>query len=298
MLDLVGAVMQQQVIEIRASALPKAFDCALMFEAECLNGVRRPGTASALIGTAMHGGTAAFDQARLDHRPISLDDAEGAAVDTMRERIATEGVRWVDDEPSRAGAERIARTLTRRYCADISPRYEFEAVELTTKPLNVDCGGGVAIRLTGTLDRSRIRRVTSASVARHPSPGHAATAPVLRRGLSDLKSGRHAVTRGVAGVARHKPQLGVYEALYEHTTGHRLEEPAEIIGINTTGRFAHGAGQAVGCRDLVLGTPGKPGLLSLVAQMVRTGIFPPNPRSLLCSEKHCAFYDRCRYAGL
>lgn len=271
----------QNVMPIRASAFGGIFDCALRFQKEQLEGYRKPGSPRALIGTGVHAGTAAFDSAKLQHSPIRIDDAAGAAVDAIHERIASEGVDWMDGEPTRKEVESIALRVTTNYCADISPRYAFEAVEMTTKPLDIDCGGGVTVRLTGTLDRSRV--VVSDTGT--------------RRGIKDVKTGKRAVSAaGIAETKKHKPQIGTYELLYEHTTGLPIDGVSGIIGLNTAGKFQTGTGDVHGAKQLLLGTDQVPGLIEIAAQMFRSGLFPPNPQSPLCSERYCAFHSNCPYA--
>lgn len=270
------------IMRIRASSFGGLFGCAYRWEGIHLLGMENPGSPRALIGTGVHAGTAAFDQARLDNRPISLDFAAGVAADAMTARIAAGEVRWMKDEPDRRQAEAIATRLTRRYCAEVSPRYEFLAVEQTVKPLDIACGGGVTIRLTGTMDRSR-------TVAIPVGGGR------LRR-VVDVKSGRAAVNRaGVAATKKHKPQLGTYQLLDEHTSGETVDDTAEVIGLNTMGRGRIGFGETTDAKQLLRGTPEQPGLLELAAQMFRTGFFPPNPQSSLCDAKFCPRFHRCPY---
>lgn len=267
-------------MSIRASSFGGLFDCAYRWEGTHLLGMRMPGSPRALIGTGIHGGTAAFDKARVEGSPIRLDDAAGVAIDTIAERIAAEGVKWSSDEPDRREVERIALRLTATYCADISPRYEFTSVELTTSPLDIDCGGGVTVRLTGTLDRAR-------TVAGLRGPR-----------IADVKSGKKAVSAaGVANTKLHKPQLGTYQLLYEHTTGEKVDDTVEVIGLNTAGNLQTGTAQTRGAKDLLLGSDDHQGYIDMAAQMFRTGLFPPNPQSFLCSKKYCARYTTCPYAA-
>jgi hypothetical protein len=273
---------EQVAHEIRASAFGGLFDCALRFEKEQLDRMRLPNSPRALIGTGTHAGTAAFDKAKLQGHAIRIDDAAGVAVDAIAERIAEEGATWSADEPSRKEVESTALRLTTNYCADISPRYEFDAVELTAKPLDVDCGG-ILIRLKGTLDRARSIIVP--------------TATGRKRRIVDLKTGRRAVRMdGRAETKKHRPQVGTYQLLDEHTTGEPVDDVAEILGMNTAGSFAVGTGEVHGAKELLLGTDEAPGLIELAALMFRSGLFPPNPQSFLCSAKYCAFHSRCPYA--
>jgi len=270
---------EPNTVAIRASSFGGLFDCALKFEAEQIHGYRMPNSPRALIGTGTHSGTGAFDKAKLDGAPISVYDAAGITLDSINERISTEGVQWSSDEPSHKEVERIALRLTATYCSEISPNYTFEAVELTTKPLEIDCGK-VVVRLTGTLDRCRVR-VNS----------------IGRRGISDVKTGRAAVSNGVVKPGKHRAQLGTYELLYAHTTGLEINEPAEIIGMNTSGAYETGTGLVDRPRDLLLGDESNRGLIEYAAAMYETGLFPPNPQSMLCSKKYCAYHAQCPYAN-
>lgn len=267
---------------IRASSFGGLFDCALRWSKVHLEGLASASSPRALIGTGVHAGTAAFDAAKLHGSPIRADDAAGAAVDAIAERIARDDVRWLSDEPNRKQVESIALRLSTTYCLDISPRYEFVAVEQTTKPLDIDCGEGVIVRLTGTLDRSRTIVVPSASGR--------------KRRIADIKSGRAAVNAaGVAATKKHKPQLGTYIVLDEHTSGEMVDDTAEVIGLNTEGGFRTGTGTTTGAKELLVGNGEDPGLIDIAAQMFRSGLFPPNPQSTLCSEKYCPHFHRCPY---
>ena len=262
---------------IRASSFGELFDCALRWEARHLLGMRLPNTPRALIGTSVHAATAVFDLAKIGGgNPITLDAAAGVAVDAINERIADEGVRWTTDEPSRKDVEAIALRVTTAYCTSVSPRYEFEAVELETKPLEIDCGGGLTITLTGTLDRARVRAGS--------------------HGITDVKTGRAAVVGGRAATKKHRAQLGTYELLYEHTTGIPITGPGEIIGLNTVGSFAHGTADVHGAKVLLTGNGEAPGYIELAADMFRAGRFHPNADSNLCDARYCPRYARCPYS--
>ncbi|MDO5654484.1 MAG: PD-(D/E)XK nuclease family protein [Brachymonas sp.] len=268
---------QQQDYRIRASSFGELFDCALRWEAKYLRHRSLPNSPRALIGTGVHAGTAVFDLARAaGGSPISADDAAGVALDAITERIKAEGVRWVQSEPDQKLVETTALRVTTVYCQSVSPLYEWEAVELETKPLAIDCGGGMTITLTGTLDRARIRAGS--------------------HGITDLKTGRAAVAAGRAVTKKHRPQLGTYELLYEHSTGNAIAAPGEILGINTSGSFAHGTADVHGAKALLTGTEEHPGLIELAAATFRTGLFHPNPQSTLCDARYCPNYLRCPYS--
>ncbi|MGT2493083.1 hypothetical protein ACU4GD_27865 [Cupriavidus basilensis] len=85
-----------------------------------------PSGPAAHLGTSIHAGTAAFDQAELDGEPITADDAAGALVTHPRDKNAE--VDRGRHQPSRA--ERIALALHSRYCAEIAPRQHYIGVEV------------------------------------------------------------------------------------------------------------------------------------------------------------------------
>lgn len=275
--------MHAPSLTIRASSFAGLFDCALRWEGIHLLKLTAPSSPRALIGSGVHVGSAAFDQARIDHRTLSISDAVDAAQDEVTRRIAEEPVQWSPDEPNRREVESLVTRMTHRYCRDISPRYEFESVELSTNPMDIDVGG-VVIRLTGTLDRART--ILTPGLDRP------------KRRLGDLKTGRAAVNaQGVAHTKKHKAQLGTYELLYEHTTGQAIDDGSEILGLNSTGNLDFGTGRVLGAKALLLGPEhGYPGLLELAAHMAKTGLYPPNPQSALCGAKYCPRYSTCPYA--
>src|SRR5690606_22325955 len=135
-----------------------------------------------------------------------------------------------------------------------------------------------------TLDRARTIIVPSATGR--------------KRRIADVKTGARAVTAdGRAETRKHKPQIGTYQLLDEHTTGEPVDDVAEVIGLNTSGRFHTGVSTTTGAKQLLLGTDEAPGLIQLGAQMFRSGLFPPNPQSQLCSKKYCPHFTRCPYSG-
>ncbi len=266
---------QSPSITIRASAWAGLFDCAYRFEGIHLLKMRNVVGLRAALGTAIHAGTAAFDQGRLDASGVTADDAAGVMVDKLRDP----GNEYdpARDDLTVGEAERVGISLLTKYCMEVSPRYQFVAVEMETKPLDIDCGGGVIVRLTGTMDRARIRK------AEHGV------------GIADLKSGSAAVQKGVAVTKGHGPQIGTYELLYEHSTGEQITDSAEIIGLKTNGTPEIATGMIANAKRVMVGTETEPGLIEFAADMFRSGRFLPNPRSLLCSEKYCCRWSTCRF---
>lgn len=263
--------------KVRASSWGRLFDCAHAWEGIHILGIKSQGSPRALLGTGIHAGTAVFDSARITGDLVSADDAVGVAIDAI-EKPESE-VDWRDSNLSIREATGIAAVLVTRYCLDVSPKYEFQAVELETKSLVIDCGGGIQIELTGTLDRSRLWKGAEGL------------------GISDLKSGSLAVVEGKAKTKGHAAQIGTYELLYEHTTGDSITAPGEIIGLKTSGKPEIATGKILGAKEMMVGTEDSPGLIQYAAEMFRSGMFPPNNQSMLCSKKYCPRYSICKFKG-
>lgn len=262
-------------LTVRASSWPGMFDCAYRWEGIYLLGMRNVVGLRAALGTAIHAGTAAFDQGRLDGSGVTADDATGVCMDTLKD---PENEFDPDrDDISMPEAQNFGAILTAKYCVEVSPRYDFLAVEMETKPMDIDCGSGVVVRLTGKMDRARVRR----------SNGEI--------GIADLKSGGAAVQKGAANTKGHGPQVGTYEMLYEHTTGAPITAPAEIIGLKTKGTPEIASGTIQNAKRVMTGTDEHPGLIEFAAEMFKTGRFYPNPKSLLCSEKYCPRHPTCPF---
>lgn len=260
---------------VRASSWAALFDCAYRWEGIHLLKLPNVVGLRAALGTAIHAGTAVFDQARITGEAVSADDAGGVLVDKLRDPEN-------EYDPNRDDltlneAEKVGLTLLTKYCFDVSPKYNFVAVEMETKPLDIDCGNGVIVRLTGTMDRARIRK------AEHGV------------GIADLKSGSAAVQKGVAVTKGHGPQVGTYELLYEHTTGEPITDDAEIIGLKTKGAAEIATGTIKNAKRVMVGTEDSPGLIEFAAEMFKSGRFFPNPKSLLCSDKYCPRHSKCPF---
>lgn len=259
---------------IRASSFAEVLDCAHRWEGKYLLGMNRPSSAAAHLGTSIHASTAAFDKSRTENLGMTTDEAAGVFVDALRHPD-----RPVEFDPTDSikTMERIGLRLHSIYCNAISPQFDFVAVEMETQPLEIAVDG-VSIILTGTMDRARIKKSGSGV------------------GISDLKTGLRAVNQeGVASTSGHAPQLGVYELLYEHTTGQQVTLPASIIGLQTTPTGNTGISEVSNAREQLVGTVDSPGLIEMVAKMMKAGLFPPNPRSQLCSEKYCPRFNKCRF---
>lgn len=263
---------------IRASSWPSLFDCAHKWYWQNVRGLRSPSGGAAHLGTAVHAGTAAFDDAVLRAEPISIIEA----VDASREALAhpEQEVAW-DEALSPSEADSLAVKLTTRYCADIAPTHTYEAVELKCEALDISTPHGV-VRVTGTTDR--VRRLADG-----------------RKGATDLKTGSRATEKTESGGRRavtkgHHIQLGIYTLMAEQASGERMDAPAEIIGLQTTKDTPCATGEIADVKTPLLGSDGTPGLIEIAAGMLKAGVFPPNPKSMLCSNKYCpAYAAHCKY---
>lgn len=261
-------------VRIRASGLADFFDCPARAEAKHLRGLRTPMGVKALVGKAIHKSTAVYDQGVIDRADLTIDDAAGAAVDVFKQP-GEDVVYEEDDNPKQL--EGIALALHGRYCREIAPTQEYAAVEVTCDNLEiVDLG----ITLTGQTDR--VAKVDD---------GH---------GIRDLKSGATAVgADGTVATKGHAFQLGVYELIAERASGIPINAPAKVIGLQT-GKTERGqrvavSGDVIGARDVLVGDQDSPGVLQMLGGMLRSGVFPGNPRSMLCHEKYCPIYNRCKF---
>jgi RecB family exonuclease len=265
----------QRIIPIRASSLAELFDCPARWEAKHLLGMRMPSSGAARLGTAIHAGTAAFDQAALDGNPITPDDAAGEFVRALHD--TDEEVEW--DEANPNDAERIGLALHTRYCAQIAPQQDYVAVELTCERMEIP---ELGLALTGTTDR--VRRTASGEL-----------------GIADLKSGARAVAAdGSVATAGHGAQMGVYEILAQFAVGQNITAPAQIIGLQTGKTAASqrvGTAEIAGARDALIGTDESPGLLQHASRVIHSGSFYGNPKSVLCSSKYCPRHPTCKFKG-
>lgn len=260
------------MFSIRASSLGELFDCPARWEARRIKNLHLPSSANAVLGKAVHASTAAFDEAALQGNPISIDEAVGIVADVIRQ--PEEEVDWGDDRPQEA--ENIGMALTELYCDEIAPELDYVAVEATCDGLKIT---DLDIVLTGTVDRV-IETDQGFSIA-------------------DIKTGKNAVTKGgTVKTQGHAAQMAVYELLAEHSTGLPITAPAQIVGLQVAkaarGRKV-GIGVIAGGRDLLLGDEGSPGLLEHAAAILKRGLFPGNPRSMMCDKKYCPVHPRCKW---
>lgn len=267
-------------INIRASSISGIIDCPKRGLSIQLGLVKQlPSTAPAIIGTACHAGTAAFDRARVDGNPIEPDDAS-----EFIEKAIFQPEYDVDwgDMRKEEGYQR-ALAVNSRYCTDVSPRLEYQQVEMLLAPfvLNID---GVRIQLTGTLDR------VYSSIMPMDDIGNLYDPVTAGMGILDVKTGA-SVCKQKTG--KHKAQIGVYELLAEHTLGIKPNLPGLIAQLQTGGDTAVDVKEVNNAHAALIGNEEQKGLLYHIAAMLKTGDFYGNCSSMLCSVKFCPLYDKC-----
>lgn len=267
--------MSGRTVTVRASSWGSLFDCAYRWEGEHLLGMRKPSSLRAHVGTAIHAGTAEFDQARIAGKPITPSDAADAFVDALHQ---PEGeVDYKSDKTITFDkAELIGLALTTKYCTEISPRFEYKSVEMKLNPLDIDCGDGLTIRLTGTMDRARVAAAEGGVV------------------IPDVKTGSRIIAEGEVVLKGKAAQLGAYQLMYEDTAGDQTVG-GQIIGLQTTAAAEVAVSRVFDAKRVMLGPGNEKGLIEMAAIMFKTGFFPPNPQSQLCSDKFCARWNKCIY---
>nr|DAE02895.1 MAG TPA: PD-(D/E)XK nuclease superfamily protein [Siphoviridae sp. ct8Hx23] len=259
------------MITIHASSLADLFDCPARWAAKNIEQRHLPSSPAAQLGTAVHAGTALFDDAALRGEPVSIDDTVGAVVDALHDE--SRDVDWGDETPEQL--EPIATSLVRLYCEEIAPKMTYVAVEARCPDLPVE---DLGITLTGSTDR--IRKDENGCL-----------------GICDIKTGKTAVgADGTVKTQGHAAQMAVYELLAGQALDVPMTAPAIIIGLQAAktakGRRC-GIGTITGAVDLLLGTEDQPGLLQMAGKMLKSGDFYGNSRSSLCSEKFCPIYQNC-----
>jgi len=266
----------KRTIPVRASSWGSLFDCGFSWEGVHLLGIRKAAGLRAHLGTSIHASTAAFDKGRLPgETPISAFDAADVFVDTLRK--PDRDVDFSADDLTVNEAERIGLSLHSLYCNDISPQFTFRSVEQSLNPLDIDCGNGQIVRLTGTMDRARVAQTIEGGIV-----------------IPDVKTGTRVIEKGVAVTKGRSAQLGTYQLMFERTEG--LETVGgQILALSTSGKPAAAVSPVFDAKRVMVGTEDAPGLIQIASEMFRSGLFPPNPASVLCSERYCARWNRCIY---
>lgn len=263
------------ILSVRASSWGSLFDCAMRWEGEHLLGMKKPAGLRAQLGTAIHASTAIFDASRLPGGArVSVDEAAGIFVDTLHK--PEREVDYTKDDLTVKDAERIGLTLHTLYCLDVSPRFTFKSVEQTLNPLDIDCGNGKIVRLTGTMDRARVAEAEGGVV------------------IPDVKTGSRVISQDEVVLKGRSAQVGTYQLMYEATEGVPTVG-GQIIALKTGGKPQAATSPVFDAKRVMLGSEQQPGLIEHAALMFRAGLFPPNPQSMLCSPKYCSRWDTCHF---
>jgi len=268
---------------IRASSMSALLDCAHRWEGIHLLGMQSHSSGASWLGTSFHHASAAYDQNRAD---MLVSDAVGE----FRDHLAkAEDVRWNDLSPREALA--IGTPLIVEYCEMWSPRFDFLAVEMKLEPqtITVDLArhrlGPVDITFTGSMDRARVAKANGQRQA----------------GVFDVKTGKRAVKDGQANTQGHAAQVGTYNLLanMDPSLPENVTAAPGILGVSTAGTKTKEARIALAeipdAVEQLVGTTSSPGLIEYAALYLKTGLFPPNPKSQLCSETYCPRWERCKF---
>jgi len=262
-------------VVVRASSWGKLFDCAHSWEGTHLLGLSQPSGLRAQLGTAIHASTALFDSGRLpggEH--VSLDDSASQFIDSLYH--PDREVDYSQDTLTVGDAEKIGLKLHTLYCLDLSPKFTFKSVEQLLKPMDIDCGGGQIVRLTGSMDRARVAEAEGGVV------------------IADLKSGSRVISGGQAVTKGRSAQVGTYQLMYEHTEGVPTVG-GQVLALSTSSKPAVAASPVFDAKRVMVGTEDQRGLIEFAAEMFRSGLFPPNPSSVLCSRMYCARWASCNF---
>lgn len=264
--------MSAEPVQVRASSLSALLDCPARWLSIHRDGKRVPTSQKALLGRAVHAGTALYDSERLAGQTPSVDAATQCAVHAFEhpgEDVATE-----EDDGKVEQAKGIAASLTGRYCTLYAPTTRYAAVEVGVDSLHLT---DLAIVLSGTADRVR---VTDDGL-----------------GVTDLKTGKTAVdARGVVATKGHAVQLGVYTLLAEAAMHARMTAEAQVVGLQTNvtpDKQRIAAAEVAGVREVLVGTEDQDGVLAVAARLAHGEMTFGNPRSMMCSNVYCPIYHNC-----
>lgn len=243
--------------------MPDLWDCPARWAAKNLDGKRSWSSAEALLGTAVHAGTAVFDRERATGHPIQASEAALAIVDAIAE--GAKDVAWQAGGLTQIGIREDAMKTHFRYCADILDRPAWTEVETKLDPITLEFGD-VAMTLTGTEDRGRLHNGIWIS--------------------SDVKTGR-----GFKPGA-YVSQVGEYAVLRSAKSG--LPTVGQLDHTTQAGITSHHLPDVTAA---MLGDGDRPGLFETAARMIGTGLLYGNPKSMLCTRKFCPVFSTCSFRG-
>jgi len=247
---------------IRASSWPDFFDCPKRWASKNLDGKRSYSSPEALLGTAVHAGTAVYDRERATGHPISASEAALAVVDSIEQGKGD--VAWsAGDSILAIRAEAIS--THNRYCAEVDSQEPWDTVEYQLPPVTLQFDG-IRVKLTGALDRRRIRHG--------------------RARVGDVKTGRG------FKAGSYVSQIGTYCVLSTNENG--LPADGQLDHATQSALTVH---QVPTAAAAMLGTSEQPGLIETAATMIKTGLLYGNPKSMLCTRKFCPAFSNCSFRG-
>ncbi len=277
-------------IIIRASSFSTLLDCPERWCAQHpqLGNMRMPSGAPSIMGSGVHAGTAVYDNQRMIRVPPSVEQAIQVATDFVRN--PEEDVIW-DDFRQNEAIDIVAR-LTQNYCINFASRWHFDAVELPMDHWDVVAANGLVIRFTGHIDR---RRVEWDEV-----PGN--DGKLFRRerkGICDLKTGKRVMRAdGTVNTQVSGAQMAQYELLEllsTKTLGKEEMLPAMIFAFPTSGKLKPAAATIDRPHRLFIGDAHNKGAIDIAADIIKSGNYWGNARSILCSPKYCPKHGKCRW---
>lgn len=263
-----------EIINVRASSLADLFDCPHRWEAVNIRKIYMPKNEKAHLGTSFHAGTAVYDASSMNESrtpTVSVEDAKGVIVDSIYH--PEEEIFWED--LTQKDAEKILLPLFEKYADQITPSMNFAGVEVTAENITIQ---DIGLSISGTLDRLYVDEIGQV-------------------GIADIKTGGTAVkSDGTVDTKKHAAQVGVYEILATHAIGQEVAAKAVIVGVNTgkTEKARRVAkGYIANAKELILGNECQDGILKYAANMIHSGIFYGNVKSMLCSESYCPIFKQC-----
>lgn len=262
------------IVPIRASGLGELFDCSFRWLGKAVLGHRGPTYGRSHLGSAIHHGTAYYDNERVIDGSPDTESAVDQFIEYLRD---DEKIIWADIPKQKA--EQIGIQLVTKYCLDVSSDYEWVKVEATCEPIEITMPNGVIFEITGHVDRVYTRDG--------------------KFGVADFKTGGRVIAAdGSLAVAKHGLQLAIYELLEiqaAQATGYKMELPALIVGMSTTGDLDILVEEVDNSRTLLFGDGETMGYLMGASAIIEHQLYLGNTQSQLCGERYCPSYNQCFY---
>jgi hypothetical protein len=268
-------MMSGELVSMRASGLAELFDCQARWKAHHIDKIHSPTYGRSHLGTSVHMGTGWFDnETTLDDGNPDVEIAVDKFLETLND---DQNVVWTDIPKNKA--KDIGVALVNKYCTEISPQFEWVKVEALCEPIELTMPNGVIFEITGHVDR--VYRANG---------GH---------GIVDVKTGYGVIdANDEVAVDKHGVQLSVYELLEmmaEAETGIRIDQPALIIGMSTSGSPRIEVAPVENPRSLLFGDDEHIGYLEAASKIVEDGAYVGNTRSMLCNPRYCPAFETCFY---